>query len=345
MPTRRSVSDIKSNLLLRPALTSHFEVEIPKPGGGFDQFLTDNGVFLNQTRLNLMCSEATLPGSNLATLELTNDFHGVTERHAYRRVYDDRIDLTFYVDAQNYMPIRFFETWMKYIVDESISAQSTRGEIDEQGRGTGSLSPNYFYRMRYPDGNNGYTSSGLKVIKFERDYSQILEYTFVKAFPISLTSMPISYDSSSLLKCTVSMTYIRYVLNTGQAGNESTVQNQNGLGPIQQAEFNYNPVFEGQFGTGGVANLSGLSGAAALGSPGTGALSGVTGLTGVSRLSGTTQSTIGGSSQSATKASGNTVSLSTLAQQVNAQGLAQAAVSRAARSVTSRPERTQPPFN
>jgi hypothetical protein len=73
-----------------------------------------------QEQLNLMCSEATLPGSNLATFEINDNFHGVTERHAYRRVYDDRIDLTFYVDADNYIPIRYFETWMKYVAGESF---------------------------------------------------------------------------------------------------------------------------------------------------------------------------------------------------------------------------------
>jgi hypothetical protein len=121
-PTPKNIADIKSNLL-RPALTSHFAVTIPKPGGGFDSFLKDNGVILNQEKLNLMCSEAVLPGSNLATFEINDNFHGVTERHAYRRVYDDRIDLTFYVDADNYLPIRYFETWMKYIVDESMRTQ------------------------------------------------------------------------------------------------------------------------------------------------------------------------------------------------------------------------------
>jgi hypothetical protein len=219
MPTRKTVSYIKSRLL-RPALTSHFEVEIGVPGGGFSRFLADNGITLNsakdQPTLNLMCSEATLPGSNLATLEINNDFTGVTERHAYRRIYDDRIDLTFYVDAVNYLPIRFFETWIKYIAGESIA--------DQADKGTGIDDPFYFYRMKYPDGDGngdgkdpGYVSSGLKVIKFERDYNQKLEYRFVKSYPISLSSMPVSYDSSSLLKCTVSMTYIRYVLVQGRS--------------------------------------------------------------------------------------------------------------------------------
>ena len=224
MPTPRNIADIKANLL-HPALTSHFEVEIPIPDGLKDgKILAANGLsgFNSdrlQGRLQLMCSEATLPGSNLATFEINDNFHGVTERHAYRRVYDDRIDLTFYVDAENYIPIRYFETWMKYVAGESVSA------------GGGKLSskdPTYFYRVNYP---KDYMATGLKVIKFERTAnvtanvtptsyevkgdsytSKTLEYEFINSFPISVSSMPVSYDSSSLLKCSVSLSYIRYIL-------------------------------------------------------------------------------------------------------------------------------------
>ena len=219
-PTPKKIADIKANLL-HPALTSHFEVTIPKLGKKFDDFLKYNGVNLDQERLNLMCSEATLPGSNLATFEINDNFHGVTERHAYRRVYDDRIDLTFYVDADNYLPIRYFETWMKYIVDESRGKQADKN--------AGSEDREYFYRVRYPEGTNGYTSDGLTVTKFERTGNKnnssyqgsTIEYKFIRAFPISINSMPVSYDSSSLLKCTVSMSYIRYVLIQGSSAASS----------------------------------------------------------------------------------------------------------------------------
>ena len=40
-----------------------------------------------------------------------------------------------------------------------------------------------------------------------------IEYEFLNAFPISLNSMPISYDTSQLLKCTVSFAYTRYIVN------------------------------------------------------------------------------------------------------------------------------------
>lgn len=233
MPRAKTLAEIKANLL-RPALTSHFEVEIPQPTSeSWSEFLKNNVPNigpLGLSKLNLLCSEATLPGSNLATLEVTNDFHGVTERHAYRRVYDDRIDLTFYVDSENYLPIRFFETWIKYISDESITNQPDKGDV-------GSLAMEYFYRFRYPD--DYVSKQGLVVRKFERDFEKTgnsLEYKFVGSFPISVASMPVSYDSSSLLKCTVSMNYLRYVLVQGGKGSEE--QPQRPVTPEQQSAFN-----------------------------------------------------------------------------------------------------------
>lgn len=213
MPSAKSIAQIKASLL-HPATTSHFEVEIPMPKVLKDKYLSDNGINISNTDLNnlyLMCSEASLPGSNLATLELNNDRTGVTERHAYRRVYDDRMDFTFYVDARYYLPIRVFEIWMKYIAQESISEP-------RDGSKTSSKKKDYFYSFQYPD--NYMINSGLKITKFEKSSlggakglgAGTLTYEFIRAFPISVSSMPVSYDSSSLLKCTVSMSYIRYLV-------------------------------------------------------------------------------------------------------------------------------------
>ena len=93
-PSTKGVSSIKS-LILNPALTSHYQVTIAPPfnDDGFNDFLGDVGAsyYPNQERLNLSCCEAQLPGSQLATTELLNDFPGVSERHVYRRQFDDRI--------------------------------------------------------------------------------------------------------------------------------------------------------------------------------------------------------------------------------------------------------------
>jgi hypothetical protein len=58
--------------------------------------------------------------------------------------------------------------------------------------------------------------------------------------------MPVSYDSSSLLKCTVSMSYIRYVLVQGsaKASPQFDTQSNFNLTPQQLANINniaFNP--------------------------------------------------------------------------------------------------------
>ena len=206
MPTVRNIADIKANLL-HPALTSHFEVTIPKPPGLDLKYLTANGVVYNQDKLNLLCSDAILPGSQLATHSISGDFHGATHKHAYKRLYDDRIDLSFYVDAENYLPIRFFEAWIKYISGEQITPTDGR---------PGVASKEYFYRMNYPE--KYICNSGFEVIKFERTGNGSsytggqMVYKFVDVFPISINSMSVSYDASSLLKCTVAFSYVRYFI-------------------------------------------------------------------------------------------------------------------------------------
>ena len=209
-----SMSAIKSKLL-QPALTSHFICEF-KPPSGADNFLNlrEDAGFIgatytqNQELIQLSCSEASLPGSSLATNEINNDHTGVTERHAYRRLYDDRSDFTFYVDKE-YRIIDFFENWISYVVNENdLKAQGTR---------------TYSYRVNFPQGPTGYQTDNLYITKFERDYGgRNLTYKFINAYPISINSMPVSYDSSQLLKCTVSFTYSRYIISRpGQFSTET----------------------------------------------------------------------------------------------------------------------------
>ena len=214
------ISDVK-NHLLRPATTNNFEVQIPFNkilNSKLKTLLTDKvlneaGVFLNtndQWKLRLLCSEVSLPGSRLATTEVNNDRTGVTEQHVHRRLYDTQgIDFTFYVNADNYIPIRLFETWMDYAVGVETATQREDTK-----------NPNYFYRMKYPD--EYIADQGLKIIKFEKDFNTnervmggILEYEFIRSFPVAVTSVPVSYDTADLLKVTVTFSYVRYVMNKG----------------------------------------------------------------------------------------------------------------------------------
>lgn len=206
-PSRKNVSKIKA-ALLRPALTSHFECWFNPPPEVRkwirDKNLAGIGIPYdgNEEFFSIHCSEASLPGSSLATHEINNDFTGVTERHAYRRIYDDRADFTFYVDHDHNI-IKFFESWIGYTVNEQFT--------DADGRPNNAQElDNFSYRVNYP---NLYRTE-IYLNKFERDYTgRYTRYRFLQAYPLSITSMPVSYDASSLLKCTISFSYTRYLIS------------------------------------------------------------------------------------------------------------------------------------
>ena len=204
-PEKLTVSTIKSRLL-NVAQSSLYRLTLPVPTAvrnslGFSAIDYDN--------INLMCSEATLPGSSINTHEVTNDYHGVTEKMGYRRMYDETIGLTFYVD-RNYKVIELLEGWMDYITG-----------INDKDK---FKSPYKNYRMSYPTTyKRDIYLTKFEKDQFTRDFSDtrggsrttsrsILDYTFIRAFPLSLTAIPVSYEASDVLKCNVSFNFIRYIM-------------------------------------------------------------------------------------------------------------------------------------
>jgi len=82
--------------------------------------------------------------------------------------------------------------------------------------------------------------------KFERDFNgNYLNYTFVKAYPVSVASMPVSYDSSQLLKCTVSFTFNRYILASRAYAPESEPTPSTPPGVPKKPEY-YGPGLPGE---------------------------------------------------------------------------------------------------
>ena len=212
-PTGKSIAQIKKDLL-NPATTSHFLMSVGSPPSGasgvtLKTFQQEIGLNFNtdqQERLNLLCSETALPGSRLSTVESRNHFPGVRERHVYRREFDDIINLVFYVDADQYLPIRYFESWMNFITGSTVTDFPGQGGVED---------PTFSYTMKFP---NQYKGS-LELTKFEKNLefggvgrTKRITYKFVNVYPLAVSSMPISYNTSRLLKCSVGMAYSRYFL-------------------------------------------------------------------------------------------------------------------------------------
>jgi hypothetical protein len=226
-PSIKKISDIKSTLL-SPALTSHYQCWF-NPPQPVRNWLNERGLNYdsNAEFFSLSCSEASLPGSSLITNEINDDRTGVTERFAYRRAYDDRADFTFYVDhnaiqSSSYNVIWFFENWISYVSNEQYAL--------------GLEQENFNYRFQFPD---NYQSSALYINKFERNFAgQYLEYRFLKAYPIAINSMPVSYESSELLKCTVSFSYTRYLIQRKQLKMKSSEPKPKTTPEIPSSETN-----------------------------------------------------------------------------------------------------------
>ena len=208
-PTHKRVADLKSTIL-SPSLTPYFEVQFPVPS-----FLSNlnSGKTSPYNYLTLLCTEAVLPGNKLITFDVNNDYTGVTEKMPHRKLYDQNLSLTFYVNAGEdaYYPIRFFESYISYIAGEDPSDASSLDKLRNQ---------NYFYRMSYPD---EYMIDGLFIKKFEKggnwtkndppikQVDSQITYEFIRTYPTAINSMQLTYGEAQVLRCTVTYSYIRYV--------------------------------------------------------------------------------------------------------------------------------------
>ena len=86
--------------------------------------------------------------------------------------------------------LTFFEKWIGFIVNEPNLDLSERSEF-------GLNRDDYFYRVNFPKEYQ----TAIYIKKFEKDYSRFLEYRFLKAYPISINSMPVSYDVCLRYRC------------------------------------------------------------------------------------------------------------------------------------------------
>ena len=212
-PRPYKTSELKTRIT-HLAQTSVYQLKIQPPTGLFS-LLRETGRDLDYNRagenIELLCDSAVLPGSSFATHEPTNDYAGVTERMAYRRMYDGTLDLSFMVD-RNYNVIGMLDGWLDFISGVGItgSRQSYK-------------SRHVNYRMTYPEQYRTelYLTKFEKDVSYPDDFGDIIEgvldppkqllYTFVGAFPTSVTSTPVSYGPSDVLRVNVSFSYMRYV--------------------------------------------------------------------------------------------------------------------------------------
>ena len=194
-PRVKTTEQIRS-LFQKVATTNHYEVFF----NGFASlqslrgYITTRAPLVNNffisRDLGLLCNSAELPGTSMATAQIEGNRMGIVEKFAHTRVYTDTT-LTFYVDS-DYRVVQFFELWHDFIAS---------------GSGVGKDQKAYYNRMRYPD---EYKISTMRIQKFNKDHFRNVEYTFLNAFPVNVSSMPVSYDGANVLELQVTFAYDRY---------------------------------------------------------------------------------------------------------------------------------------
>ena len=193
---------------MHSATTSNYHLSINLPGPVISYIEQKKKVGIKGTnlkeRINLSCIDAKLPGSSFATHDVKSDFMGVSEKMAYRRMYDEQMAVSMIVDPE-YKTLHFFEGWMDYISGKEISERGDNNDYKNFRNG---------FRMNYPDGDGGYRQKNvIELFKFEKNVSerQSIKYTMIEGFPISMDAMEISYGPTDLLRLTVNFSFVRYV--------------------------------------------------------------------------------------------------------------------------------------
>lgn len=210
-PFPKKISQIKP-ILSNVAQTSHFVVTFGGLSPELNAHLKRKGIDsrYTQEKLSLLCCRASLPGSGFATADVIGNYTGVAEKFAHTRTFV-QMSMDFYVD-DDYKSMKFLEHWMEY-----MSNGSSFDNADP-------LKDGYYYRMQYP---NQYKCDETRIVKFERDYKNYLEYRFIGMFPISLDASTVSYEGSRVLKATATFNYDRHIAGRSRSVDKLRNQDKN----------------------------------------------------------------------------------------------------------------------
>ena len=196
MPKKYAIDDIRSRFQT-VAIDNKYQAHF-KPNGDIYDAASQIGIdsrFIDED-LGLYVSDAVLPGSSFADIEIAGDRQGITERVPFSRLYDD-VTFTFMVDNE-YKVMRFFESWV--------------GLVNPLYGTTTASTSNQVMALNYP---RKYKCD-MAIAKFNKDYSMnreggiVLLYQFNEAWPFSVASTPVNYQGANILKLNVTFRYTRY---------------------------------------------------------------------------------------------------------------------------------------
>lgn len=213
---RRGFRNEFLNNLQSPALSNTYKValqlartgEETSAGASLNSWLTSSGVFEKGTpdRFDFLCAEAMIPGTTFQTYQELGSRQGVQEAFPMRREYTD-MAMSFYISS-DYQVLRLFQEWINFANPIYNGNGGTPKSGSPGGYPDSVKVENGYHRFRYPK----FYKRDISITKFERNINESITYAFLNAFPVTIRSVPLSYEGAQILQVGVEFKYDRYII-------------------------------------------------------------------------------------------------------------------------------------
>ena len=158
----------------------------------------------------LLCDEASLPGSFVATNEIDGLYAGRLINYPQARLYND-LSLSF-IMTNELQPAKFFDIWMYYMFPEYKLNDGTIIPYDQKSlRSSRSniTTINYYDRCKC----NGIEIRKIYKTQYAPNGGLSATYQVFNAYPYTIETVPLAYGPSVLNKLRVQFRYEKYVAN------------------------------------------------------------------------------------------------------------------------------------
>ncbi len=129
--------------------------------------------------LGMQCEQAELPGVSLLTADAK--VYGPTYKVPYQKQFND-MNMTF-ICTNDFYEKKLFDKWIECIMPPDTN------------------------NLRYAKGSNSRYLTDITVIQFDEFIKQIYAVKLIDAFPVSVSSMPLSWSDDGAHRLTVSFSY------------------------------------------------------------------------------------------------------------------------------------------
>jgi hypothetical protein len=207
-----NIADFQSQIAETGVLqTNKFDVQI-FPNGAFggmnvvggDGSVTSIGSTTDDAQYR--CINATIPGLTMITNNINRFGIGVFEKMPVSANYTD-VSLTFLMDRYGDQ-YNFWYTWFNYVF--GINGEESSSNVFGT---TSSTNTRSFYTAEYKDNY----SATITITVYDNEGNPNLVATLLKAYPISVNEVPLSWtDNNNLIKLTTTITFREWVLGDGQ---------------------------------------------------------------------------------------------------------------------------------